>query len=110
MSHIGSDGHERRYLNHVFTGFAMAAFLVALLFLFDTGQLRAVVAFSGGSWMAATLLWLGIGTVFTVLKCVIARLADEDDEDGPRGGGGRGPEQRDMIPIRVVVPGRDNRH
>ncbi|WP_281968053.1 hypothetical protein [Roseovarius nanhaiticus] len=102
---------QHRYARHAASGFGMAGALVGLLFWLDTGQLRQIVAFSGNEWIAAAVMWLGIGSVFAGLKCVIARIdSDDDDDEGPRGGGGhRGPQGGQMIPIRVEARWRERR-
>ncbi|MFX0541433.1 hypothetical protein ACEWPM_006835 [Roseovarius sp. S4756] len=101
----------RTYTRHAVAGFGMAAAMVALLFWFDTGQLKQIVALSGGVWSAAAVMWLTIGAVFAGLKCVLARDGgDNDDDHGPRGGGGhRNDHDGRMIPIRVEARSRNRR-
>ena len=102
----------RTYIGHAATGFAIAAALVALLFWLDTGQLKQVVALSGSVWLAAALMWLGVGAVFTWVQFAITKRTGHDDDDtGPRGGGGRrgDPREGDMIPIRAEARARQRR-
>ena len=100
----------RTYIPHLIAGFAIAAALVALLFWLDTGQLVHIVAYAGGAWSAAAMMWLALGAVFAGLQCAMARSGGGDDDDsGPRGGGHRGPGDGQMIPIRVEARIRERR-
>ncbi|MFD0857638.1 hypothetical protein [Roseovarius aquimarinus] len=109
MSDFRHTATVRSYARHAAAGFAIAAALVAALFWLDSGQLAHIVSAAGGAWAAAAVMWLGLGVLFALVQCMMARHGgDDDDDSGPRGGGGpREPHDGRMIPIRAEARSRD---
>lgn len=106
MSHL-----IHKYLKHAVIGFAVAGALVAVLFWMDSGQLRPIVALSGSVWLAAALMWLGVGVVFAGVQCALVAKAGKDDDDSSPRGGGRGDNAHNtqVVPIPVRVEEKHHR-
>lgn len=100
-----------KYLKHAVIGFGVAGALVAVLFWMDSGQLRPIVALSGSVWLAAAVMWFGVGVVFSGVQCALAANAGKDDDDGsPRGGGRRDhPHNAQVVPIPIRTDEKHHR-
>lgn len=87
----------RLYLRHCAIGFVLSAIFVGLILWFDVVGLRGLVMGSDIGWLAVFLLWFFNGTVFGSVQFAIVLMldAENDDDEGPRGG--------KMIPIRVLA-------
>jgi len=87
----------RLYIRHCAVGFALSAIFVGLILWYDVVGLRGLVLGSDVGWMAVFLLWFFNGTVFGSVQfaIVIMSQADDEDDDGPKGG--------KMIPIPVAA-------
>jgi hypothetical protein len=87
----------RLYLRHCLIGFALSAVFVGLILWFDVVGLRGLIMGSDIGWLAVLLLWFFNGTVFGSVQfaIVIMSQAEDEDDDGPKGG--------KMILIRVAA-------
>ena len=77
----------RFYIRHCLIGFAAAAAFVVLLFWFDVAGLWHLVSTSDQELLAAALLVVFHGIVFSGAQFGLAvmRLAEKDDDDRPGG-------------------------
>jgi hypothetical protein len=92
----------RMYIRHTLIGFALAAAFVALLFWFDVAGLWHLVTHTEGGWIAAGLLVLFNGIVFSGAQFGIAVMSMARDEND-RGPGRRDALMHDAIPVPVRV-------
>jgi hypothetical protein len=79
----------RLYVSSVAIGFALSAVFLGLLFWLDIAGLGGLVLASASGGVAALMLFVMNGIVFSGVQFAIAisRLADDDtDDDDPRGG------------------------
>ncbi|MCV2881426.1 hypothetical protein [Actibacterium sp. XHP0104] len=93
----------RLYIRQVLIGFGLSAIFVAGLFWFNVGNLWHLVSTSDMGIVAAVMLFMFNGIVFSGVQFGIAimRLADHDDD---RSGGKRQPQpvlNPAMLPVRV---------
>ena len=93
----------RLYIRQTVIGFGIAAAFVAMLLYFNVANLWHLVTHAPGGWLAAFLLVMFNGIVFSGVQFGISvmRMA-EKDEDGP--GGGRFEPARSAAPLAVPVP------
>ena len=77
----------RFYIRHVLTGFALALVFVALLFWFDVAGLWHLVTHVKGGWLAAALLVIFNGIVFSGAQFGIAIMGLQERDDGGTGTG-----------------------
>lgn len=93
----------RMYIRHTLIGFGAAAVFVALLFWFNVANLWYLVTHADGGLLAAFLLVMFNGIVFSGVQFGIAvmRMAEDDE---PRGGR-RAPEYA-SVPVPVRADGR----
>ncbi|MGI1660753.1 hypothetical protein ACRDNQ_00815 [Palleronia sp. KMU-117] len=77
----------RLYIRQTLVGFALAAVFVGLLFWFNVANLWHLVNNSSEGWLAAFLLFMFNGVVFSGVQFGISimRMAEGDDDD-PFGG------------------------
>lgn len=78
----------RLYIRHTLIGFAVALVFVALLFWFNVGGLWHLVTHTEGGVLAAFLLWMFNGIVFSGVQFGIAvmNLAEKPGHRGPPAG------------------------
>jgi len=79
----------KMYIRHTLIGFALSVVFVTLLFYFNIANLWHLVTHDPAGWLAAVLLVIFNGIVFSGVQFGIAiiRLADDDDSSdnaGPR--------------------------
>ena len=76
----------RFYIRHVLIGFAVAAAFVAMLLWFNVANLWHLISTSDVGLLAAALLWVFHGIVFSGVQFGIAimRLQDEGESGGRR--------------------------
>lgn len=92
----------RMYIRHTLIGFVLAAVFVALLFWFDVAGLWHLVTHTEGGWIAAGLLVMFNGIVFSGAQFGIAVMSMAQDEDGG-GSGRRAAAMPDAVPVPVRV-------
>ncbi len=89
----------RLYIKSCVIGFALAVGFVIALVVMDVAGLQGLILGSEQGWLAALMMILFNGVVFSGLQFAVAIfLMAEDDDEGPRGGR--------MIPIRVEAVAR----
>ena len=76
----------RLYINSIFVGFALSVLFLAALVALDIGGLRGLILGSSSGLVAAAMLIVFNGIIFSGAQFayVIMRMADRDE--GPRGG------------------------
>ena len=88
----------RLYIRHTLIGFAAAAVFVALLFWFNVANLWHLVTHSPDGVLAAFLLFMFNGIVFSGVQFGIAVMGMAEREDtGPRGNA----PAHDAVPVPV---------
>ena len=88
---------NRKAIISAAVGFGVAAVVVVDLVVMDVAGVGQMVLTSGAGVLAAVLLWVLHGMLFTAVQIAIASKG-LDDDDTPSGG--------KMIPIRVTAPAR----
>ena len=88
----------RLYIRQTLIGFVVSAVFVGLLFWFNVANLWHLVTHTDGGVLAAFLLFMFNGIVFSGVQFGISimRMAEREDE-GPRGG----VREHATVPIRV---------
>lgn len=73
----------RLYIRQCVIGFAASAVFVAMLFYFNIANLWHLVTHTSEGWLAALLLFIFNGIVFSGVQFGIAimRMSDDDDDD-----------------------------
>lgn len=89
----------RLYIRHTLIGFAVAAVFVAGLLWANVGNLWHLVTHAEGGYLAAFLLVVFNGIVFSGVQFGIAIMGMAEAEK-PRGGGPKRPVGQ-MVPVRV---------
>ncbi|MEM8632541.1 MAG: hypothetical protein AAGF74_15000 [Pseudomonadota bacterium] len=95
----------RFYIRHTMFGFIAAAVFVTLLFAFNVANLWHLVTHTSEGWLAALLLFVFNGIVFSGVQFGIAVMALGNEQAPPRGPRGRAllvpaPVRRDEPPHR----------
>ena len=93
----------RLYIRHTLIGFAAALAFVALLFWFDVAGLWHLVNATEGGWLAAVLLVMFNGIVFSGAQFGIAVMAMAERPDAGDGG------LRGLDAVPVPIPVHDRR-
>ncbi len=94
----------RLYIRHCIIGFALAFAFVGLLFVLNVGNLWHLVTHTREGVLAAMLLVIFNGIVFSGVQFGFAVMAmGRAGDDAPRGG------RRVPIPVPVAVEGRARR-
>lgn len=101
----------RLYIRQTLAGFALAAAFVGLLFWFNVANLWHLVNNTSEGWLAAFLLFMFNGIVFSGVQFGISimRMAERDDDDpcgGKRLRAALAPAEA-TVPVPVTVPVRD---
>lgn len=97
----------RLYIRHVFIGFALAAAFVAVLFWFDVAGLWHLVTSAEGGWLAAALLVIFNGIVFSGVQFGIAIMAMARSDDDGTSGRRECPEMLAVpVPVKMERPRR----
>lgn len=86
----------RFYITHCVLGFIAAGVFTAAVLFFNVANLWHLISTSDIGIMALLVFWVLNGIVFAGVQTGIAimLLAEEEDDDGPRGG----------TPVAVKVP------
>lgn len=87
----------RFYIKHCLIGFGISAVFIAGLLYYNVVNLWHLISTSDIGLMALVVFWVLNGIVFAGAQMAVAvmLLADEEEDDGPRGGT---PEA--LLPIR----------
>ncbi len=93
----------RFYILHTLIGFAVAAGFVAMLLWFNVANLWHLISTSDVGLLAAFLLVMFHGIVFSGVQFGIAIMRMGEDEEG---GGRRDPVESEIIPIPVRTDDR----
>lgn len=90
----------RLYIRHTLIGFAVSAAFVAMLFYFNVANLWHLVTHDPAGWLAAFLLVMFNGIVFSGVQFgfAVMRMADTDDS------GDRGARPKNPLPGLAAVP------
>lgn len=91
----------RLYIKSCVIGFALAVGFVVALVVMDVAGLQRLILATDMGWVAALMMVMFNGVVFSGMQFAIAIMLmaeDDDDDRGPRGGR--------MIPIRVEAVAR----
>lgn len=94
----------RLYIQSVAIGFAVSAAFTAGLMWLDVGGIGHLVMGSGIGWVAAMMLVVFNGIVFSAVQFAFRVMALAEDDDTPRGG--RGAREPVLIPVPVPVRNR----
>ena len=92
----------KMYIRHTLIGFAIAGAFVAMLFYFNVANLWHLVTHDPMGWLAAILLVMFNGIVFSGVQFGIAIMRMADEEDGPGDTGAR-PLNPVLEPVRIPV-------
>lgn len=86
----------RFYITHCVLGFVAAGVFTAALMYFNVANLWHLISTSDIGFMALIVFWVLNGIVFAGVQTGIAimLLAEDDDDEGPKGG----------TPVAVRVP------
>jgi hypothetical protein len=100
----------RLYIRQTLVGFVVSAVFVGLLFWFNVANLWHLVTHTSEGWLAAFLLFMFNGIVFSGVQFGIAimRMAEQDDDDpfgGKRLRNAIAPAEATVpVPVRVETP------
>jgi TRAP-type C4-dicarboxylate transport system permease small subunit len=92
----------RLYVQSVALGFAIAALFTGALMWFDVAGIGHLVMGSDIGWVAAAMLVVFNGIVFSAVQFAFRIMGMAEAEDGPRGGHGA----RALVPAPVKVPAK----
>ena len=92
----------RLYIQSVAIGFALSAIFVAMLVWFDVGGLQSLVLGSGMGWVAAAMLTVSNGIIFSGAQFGIRVMMMAEDGEPPRGGR-RARVSAVPVPVRVAA-------
>lgn len=87
----------RFYIMHCIIGFTAAAAFTGLILWFNVANLWHLISGSDIGFMAVIVFWVLNGIVFAGVQFSVAimLMADDDKDDGPRGGL--------RVPVRVMA-------
>lgn len=94
----------RLYLQSVALGFAIALAFTAVLLWLDVAGIGHLVLGSDIGWIAALMLVVFNGIVFSAVQFAV-RVMDMAEDEGPKGGHGA----REPVLVPVPVPVRSRR-
>lgn len=90
----------RLYIESIAIGFALACGFVVALVVMDVAGLRGLILGSEIGWVAAAMMVVFNGVIFSGAQFAYAVMRMADDGEGPRGGRLR------RVPVPVPVPVR----
>lgn len=96
----------RLYVQSVAIGFAIAAGFTGGLLWLDVAGIGHLVMASDIGWIAATILVVFNGIVFSAVQFAFRIMAMAEPDEGPRGGRG----VREPVLVPVVVPAKAKQH
>lgn len=97
----------RLYMHSVAVGFAVSAAFTGGLLWLDVAGLGHLVLGSDIGWVAATLLVVFNGIVFSAVQFAFRIMGMAEPGEGPRGG--RGAREPVLVQVPVPVPVRGRR-
>ena len=89
----------RLYIHSVIVGFSVAAVFTAGLIGLDVAGIGHLILGSDIGWIAATMLAIFNGVVFSAVQFAFRIMGMAEDEGGPKGGHGA----RELVPVKIVV-------
>jgi TRAP-type C4-dicarboxylate transport system permease small subunit len=92
----------RLYIRSVATGFGIAAAFTAGLVWWDVAGLGHLILGSDIGWIAAAMMVVFNGIVFSAVQFAVRIMAMSEDDGGPRGG--HGAREPVLVPVPVPVP------
>ncbi len=95
----------RLYIQSVALGFVVALIFTGGLLWLDVAGIGHLVMGSDIGWIAAAMLVVFNGIVFSAVQFAFRIMGMAEDEDGPRGGHGA----REPVLVPVPVPVRNRR-
>lgn len=97
----------RLYIRSVALGFGISAAFTAGLVWWDVAGIGHLILGSDIGWVAALMMVVFNGIVFSAVQFAFRIMAMAEDDEGPRGGhGGREPV---LVPVPVPVKARRTR-
>ncbi len=89
------------YIRSVAIGFALSAVFLALLVWQDVGGLQRLIAGSGPGIIAAVMLFVSNGIIFSGVQFAIAVMKLAEPPEGPKGGTRAPAVFRKLVPVRI---------
>lgn len=96
------------YIRSVAIGFAISAAFLAVLFGLNVAGLRGLLMGSSSGWIAAVMLFMSNGIVFSGVQFGIAVMKLAEPPEGPRGGTKAPVTPLTLTPVRLTsrIPSR----
>ncbi|MCU0902715.1 MAG: hypothetical protein MUE83_02435 [Tabrizicola sp.] len=94
----------RLYIESVAIGFAVAAVFTAGLMWLDVAGIGHLVLGSSIGWVAAAMLVVFNGIVFSAVQFAVRVMGMAEENEGPKGG--RGAREPVLVPVPVPVRNR----
>ncbi|MEM1301650.1 MAG: hypothetical protein AAGH17_03625 [Pseudomonadota bacterium] len=91
----------RLYIQQCIIGFILSAIFVVMLFAFNIMNLWHLVTHTQGGWLAAFLLFVFNGIVFSGVQFGIAIMRMKDDDDDDDDDRGMMIREYNAVPVRV---------
>ncbi|ESW61975.1 MAG: hypothetical protein Q27BPR15_03405 [Rhodobacter sp. CACIA14H1] len=90
----------RLYINSIAIGFALSCGFVVALVVMDVAGLRGLILGSEIGWVAAAMMVVFNGVIFSGAQFGFAVMRMADEDEGPRGGR---PIRMEAVPVPVTV-------
>jgi len=100
----------KMYIRHTLIGFALSAAFVTMLFYFNVANLWHLVTHDPAGWLAAFLLVMFNGIVFSGVQFGIAIMRMADEDDGSDGSDDSGARPRNPVLEPAAIPVRVGPH
>lgn len=96
------------YIRSVAIGFAISAAFLAVLFGLNVAGLRGLLMGSSSGWVAAAMLFMSNGIIFSGVQFGIVVMAMAEPPEGPRGGTKAPVTLANLSPVRMEsrIPSR----
>lgn len=89
------------YIRSIAIGFALSAVFLALLVWRDIGGLQGLIFGSGAGLIAAVMLFVSNGIIFSGVQFAIAVMKMAEPPEGPKGGTRAPAVFRKPVPVKV---------
>lgn len=89
------------YIRSVAIGFALSAAFLAILLWLDVAGLRGLILGSSSGWIAAVMMFMSNGIIFSGVQFGIAVMALAEPPEGPKGGTKAPAVFRKPAPVKV---------